>query len=45
MHKKNIGSSFDDFLQEEAILDETTVNGFQFPFKSGVGSLTVAFTG
>ena len=24
MHKKNIGSSFDDFLQEEAILDETT---------------------
>jgi hypothetical protein len=21
------------------------VNGFQFPFKSGVGSLTVAFTG
>lgn len=25
MRKKNIGSSFDDFLQEEAILDETTV--------------------
>ena len=24
MRKKNIGSSFDDFLQEEAILDETT---------------------
>ncbi|MCW8797146.1 MAG: helix-turn-helix domain-containing protein [Chlorobium sp.] len=24
MNKKNIGSSFDDFLEEEAILDETT---------------------
>lgn len=24
MDKKNIGSSFDDFLEEEAILDETT---------------------
>ena len=24
MNKKNIGSSFDDFLDEEAILDETT---------------------
>lgn len=24
MRKKNIGSSFDDFLKEEAILDETT---------------------
>lgn len=24
MRKKNIGSSFDDFLQEEAILEETT---------------------
>lgn len=24
MRKKNIGSSFDDFLQEEAILDEAT---------------------
>ena len=24
MRKKNIGSSFDDFLQEEVILDETT---------------------
>lgn len=24
MQKKNIGSSFDDFLQEEAILDEST---------------------
>jgi len=24
MRKKNIGSSFDDFLQEEAIFDETT---------------------
>lgn len=24
MRKKNIGSSFDDFLQGEAILDETT---------------------
>ena len=24
MSKKNIGSSFDDFLQEEAILEETT---------------------
>ncbi len=24
MNKKNIGSSFDDFLEKEAILDETT---------------------
>ena len=24
VRKKNIGSSFDDFLQEEAMLDETT---------------------
>ena len=24
MNKKNIGSSFDDFLEEEAIFDETT---------------------